>query len=611
MRKTEVKIRMLASFALAFGMMGLYFLFLHSRFSFIYDINDDVAIRNVAAGVITGTPDAHLIHVKYVLGLVISGLYAVLPGLDWYGLTMIGIILASFAMILYRGFMARKGLLWKAGYTILALLLFTCVGLQHITAFQWTVTAAIAGAAGIYLFYTSETEDRFQSILEESIAVILILLSLLVRDDVFLMVLPAAGLCFCWKYAVFTGKGRQPVTLRHFGVPLGLLLGVLVVFGVEAFAYRSPEWKEFLAYNLDREAIMDYYGLATYEEDPEIYDSLGITPEEAENMQRYSLYLVDDLYSEKMHALAEHSRERYLAQHSVKERITGAAKGIWEHWGKDTYRGTNLICLFITAAALGFCLAKSKKQGLLSLALTAVVLLYWFYLGYRNRILERVGFALYLLTIFMMLAVLYRTAVLERKRTGTDKAGAFQGGEGEGRKAGFTEICSWLRRVLPGAVGWALSCLALSLAAFHIWGEVKSNNAWRSSYNEEFLDVNRYMAERMENVYFMTTFSIETYTDNFTIRRDFDFTNLLSVGGWHTFSPLENEKDKELGISDPKRDIVEKDNVYVISLANVNLRYMDRYYTSLYGEDYLGRELVDTLDYGERVFEVYDFGVKE
>ena len=96
---------------------------------------------------------------------------------------------------------------------------------------------------------------------------------------------------------------------------------------------------------------------------------------------------------------------------------------------------------------------------------------------------------------------------------------------------------------LTGAAGWALSCLALSLAAFHIWGEVKSNNAWRSSYNEEFLDVNRYMAERMENVYFMTTFSIETYTDNFTIRREFDFTNLLSVGGWHTFSPLENEKD--------------------------------------------------------------------
>ena len=325
-------------------------------------------------------------------------------------------------------------------------------------------------------------------------------------------------------------------------------------------------------------------------------------------MQRYSLYLVDDLYSEKMHALAERSRERYLAQHSIKERFAGAAEGIWEHWGKDTYRGTNLICLFITAATLGFCLAKSKKQGLLSLVLTAVALLYWFYLGYRNRILERVGFALYLLAIFTMLAVLYRTAVLERKKPGAESAGVPQSKDEE-EKGKFTEICFWIRKVLPGAAGWALSCLALSLAAFHIWGEVKSNNAWRSSYNEEFLDVNRYMAERMENVYFMTTFSIETYTDNFTIRRDFAFTNLLSVGGWHTFSPLENEKDEKLGISDPKRDIVEKEDVYVISLENVNLRYMDRYYTSLYGEDYLGRELVDTLDYGERVFEVYDFSV--
>ena len=60
-----------------------------------------------------------------------------------------------------------------------------------------------------------------------------------------------------------------------------------------------------------------------------------------------------------------------------------------------------------------------------------------------------------------------------------------------------------------------------------------------------------------------------------------------------------------------RTDIVEKDHVYVISLENVNLRYMDRYYTSIYGDDYLGRELVDTLDYGERVFEVYDFEVRE
>ena len=113
--------------------------------------------------------------------------------------------------------------------------------------------------------------------------------------------------------------------------------------------------------------------------------------------------------------------------------------------------------------------------------------------------------------------------------------------------------------------------------------------AWIEGYR-------RYMAEHPENVYFMTTFSIETYTDNFTVKRDFTFSNLLSVGGWHTFSPLENAKCAKLGITDPKKDIVTKDNVYVISLENINLRYMDRYFESIYGGQYRGRELADTLN---------------
>ena len=57
--------------------------------------------------------------------------------------------------------------------------------------------------------------------------------------------------------------------------------------------------------------------------------------------------------------------------------------------------------------------------------------------------------------------------------------------------------------------------------------------------------------------------------------------------------------------------MVEQDNVYVISLENVNLRYMDRYFEGVYGDAYKGRELVDTLSYGEQSFEVYDLVVEE
>ena len=178
MRQMGTKTRILTALLGSFLITGIYFIAVYQNLPFIYDINDDVAMRNVAAGVITGVPDAHLLHIKYLLGLLISGLYRLTPGLDWYGLVLIGIIWFSFSMILYRGLVERKGILWKLAYALLALCLFTSMGVQHIAAFQWTTAAAIPGAAGIYLFYTVKTRERFQVLLEEGISVFLILLSL-------------------------------------------------------------------------------------------------------------------------------------------------------------------------------------------------------------------------------------------------------------------------------------------------------------------------------------------------------------------------------------------------------------------------------------------------
>lgn len=584
MKQFGKKARVGIAFLLSLLIMALYFVVVYQKLPFIYDINDDVAMRNVAAGVITGEPDAHLIFVKYILGLLISGLYRLFPGLDWYGLVMIGIMLFSFGMILYRGLVSERSFLWKLVYTALGLLLFTCVGLQHLSAFQWTVAAAMAGAAGIYLFYTSETEERFQSIFEEGTAVFLLLLCMAVRQSVFLMMFPVAAICFWWKYGSFARSGKWPVTLKHWAVPAVLAAGMLLILGVEKIAYHSKEWKEFLAYNMDRSTIMDYYELKNYEEQPGFYDSLGLTPEEVENLQRYSLYLAEDVYGEKMHLLAENASETYQQQYSAFRRFLGGIEKVYEHMNKDSYAPVHMLSLFLTAAVIGLAFGKNKRQFWLGIVLCGIFALFWLYLGFKGRIVDRVGYSMYLLTFFSMLAVGYRTLILESKESQS--------------------------RIFAGGLALG-ACLFLAVLSYIKWGEVKSNNTWRSEYNLQFLDVNRYMAEHMENVYFMTTFSIETYTDNFTVRRDFAFSNLLSVGGWHTFSPLEDVKAAKLGISEPKRDIVEKENVYLISLENVGLGYMDRYFESLYGEKYQGRERVDVLTYGENVFEVYDFTKEE
>ena len=192
----ETVIRAGIALLISFFLTGIWFVIVYQKIPFIYDINDDVAMRNVAAGVITGTPDAHLLHIKYLLGLFISGLYRLLPGLDWYGIGLTGILLFAAALILYRGLSAEQGIGWKTAYVVLFLLLLTCLGLLHVTAFQWTTVAGIAGASGIYLFYTAGEREDLVLYLEEGLAVLMILISLLIRDDVFLMMLPIAALCF-------------------------------------------------------------------------------------------------------------------------------------------------------------------------------------------------------------------------------------------------------------------------------------------------------------------------------------------------------------------------------------------------------------------------------
>ena len=612
MRRMGTKARMAAAFLLALLITAVYFILVYQSLPFIYDINDDVAMRNVAAGVITGTPDAHLIFVKYILGLLISGLYHVLPGWDWYGIVMIGIVLLCLTVILYRGLVEKKSLVWKLVYTAAALLLFTCIGLRQMVIFQWTVTAAFAGVAGIFLFYTSKTENRFQNLCEEGVSVFLLLLCLSVRDSVFMMVLPAAAVCFWFKYGSFQwkrlGARKWPFGLRHWGILLALILGFIGVLGTERMAYRSPEWQEFLSYNSDRSTIMDYYGLKNYEENQKFYESLGLSPEEVENLQRYSLYLCDDLYSETMHELAVNAQEEYHQQYSARDRLYMGVQKVREHLTNELYAPLSWLAYLSVAAVLILGLRKNRREFALAFCINGIIALFWLYLGFRGRIVERVCYGMFLLQLLSMLAVGWN--ILHGLASGRpegvaeiDQAKAAKVPEGTDRLRKRTGWIGW--------AAWAACLLILASGAVKEWKTVEGTVGWRSSYNEEFLDVNRYMAEHMENVYFMTTFSIETYTDNFTLRRDFDFTNLLSVGGWHTFSPLENEKCRELGISEPKSDIVEMDNVYVISLENVNLRYMDRYYTSVYGENYLGRELVDTLNYGESVFEVYDFSVRE
>ena len=87
---------------ICFTIMAIYFAIIFCSGPVVYGINDDTTMRDIAAGAITGTPDGHLIFVKYALGKLLSIIYSVLPGMDWYALIWLGLIIFCYILIIYR-----------------------------------------------------------------------------------------------------------------------------------------------------------------------------------------------------------------------------------------------------------------------------------------------------------------------------------------------------------------------------------------------------------------------------------------------------------------------------------------------------------------------------
>ena len=71
---------------LALGMSALLCVVIGIFFDYYYDLNDDVLIKDILAGVYTGTPEGRNIQMLFPLSFFISLFYRVVRGLPWYGI---------------------------------------------------------------------------------------------------------------------------------------------------------------------------------------------------------------------------------------------------------------------------------------------------------------------------------------------------------------------------------------------------------------------------------------------------------------------------------------------------------------------------------------------
>lgn len=96
--KTDKK-KLLIPILITFIYFGLLFLI----YNFTYS-EEDAWFSASFSGKYNGTPDAHVIWMRYIIGTIIGFFYKINAGLNWYAIIMWTIIIVSFYLIVKRIF---------------------------------------------------------------------------------------------------------------------------------------------------------------------------------------------------------------------------------------------------------------------------------------------------------------------------------------------------------------------------------------------------------------------------------------------------------------------------------------------------------------------------
>ena len=523
----------------------LYLLIIMQVIPITYAINDDVAMRDIASGSLTGTPDYHLIFIKAAFGWALTGLYRCFGGIDWYGCVFLGMMVLCCGILLERWnswcIQKDKKPWYIIGWYVIGI---TGILLEHMLNFQFTVTAAILAGTAIFLYGTTGREDnnfygRTGSVL------ILLWLSFCVRSDVLFMAVPFGGLIFLAKA---DSVKRKVITA------LIAMVGLLGIMVFEKEAYGSEEWQAYLSYNDERSMVYDYYGVPAYEENREFYEKIGLKEYDVENLKRYNLCFVNDLETGKMHQIAGYAKEQYFAENSLGKRIKAGIKAAL----KGELDPENLLLNGLTKFVIGFNIflslkRKKKKEFLTNLGFLLCEGGLISYLGLQGRFPTRVGTALFLIELGSAAALLYQEEL-------------------------GTESLDWRKNKVR--LSYITGALILLFGARLF--SIKQKQQKMYQYNREYEILQDFYQEHEENVYFIAEWFVSGYSDIFHLQRKNSKANGFEMGGWLALSPIYEEELRQNGIEcSADEAIIENENVYVILVApssKIEAHYEEKYH---------------------------------
>ena len=526
---------------------------------------DDVGIRNIVSGLYTGSPEAHSYFMRYPLTALLSFLYKCIPHVYWYAYFLAAVNYGCFLLFLYK--IIRRLHANRISILLSALAIFLIMWLPFFITLEWTTTAGIAAATGIFWFATTNnnhnidnnndddtdndnedqqasiprlkripaaTDDakggvssfiqRIKSFFVPDVngkdrliyyipSFILFFLAWNIRNDVALLSLPFWGVVFLWKVI-----NKQ--NFKGFIAILLICASIMVISNlIDGAAYSSDAWKEADDLSDYRSSMYDRFGWPDYEENEEVYTKHNISYEMYQIISSdYNMMLSYKgvLEAEDLRELAEISEESFYSRTSVFSRLKQCVERRWDAMHGATYRFQTVLIYAGLFFALVYAVRRKNIFRLVLVSCSAIGFeAIWLYLYFRNRLPIHVGYSLNMMMILVVFSFLWN--------------------------AKPASIVPWRKGRTFICVAVA-ACLAVSL--FHIDRKMRVDNDREANNAQLLVTVKQYCEDHPDNVYYRDFFSFNNsilYKELISQRDEEKAANFIPPNGWSVVVPLDNQ----------------------------------------------------------------------
>lgn len=511
--------------------------------------NDDFRMMTIVSGAYSGAPSGDIVFMRYIVGMLLSGLYSVTSAVPWYGLfTELCMYVPSCIFCYYIVKKSAEKNRVVLGI-VLYLLLFAFLIQKYVCLPQFTLTSAFCGVGALTLVYEMpETKNAKHIIFAAFLAVI----SFSVRSKAFYLILPA----LLWVIAVrvFIDKRSKRKYILWGAVVFIMCIAVLIV---DMAAWSRPAYAEFKKFKEVRSEIYDYGSIPGYYENMPFYKQNDISEVTYRAISGRFLDVDESVNTNTLTVISSYMKRIRAVNKGFFERVCDAVKNGISNWYYSSDHTIKYAAIFVTVLFF-LCIVmsvKNKKAKMTFPIIALGMILEITFLEFNGRVMARLV-DLMLLTMAVC-ASLDVTELIEKRNVTFESFANYWKAE---RKKSVCMCGLFCAAVLFTAVG-----------VCNMQADLDSKSlSLRQTTNSKLEALMQYTSKYPDSFFFYDTYDFISSTGYVfqTYEKD-KILNNESFGSWNAHSPLYYERNRKFGFETAIDGLTKTDNdVYVITTTS-------------------------------------------